>query len=71
MNRLTPFRIQKYLAGLRYPAVKDEVLQRARCLGADEHVMRALDGLADRPYRSPIELSRAVKCHGAPQGLHG
>jgi hypothetical protein len=31
----TPFRIQKFLGGLRYPARKYQVLERARSRGAD------------------------------------
>jgi hypothetical protein len=61
---LTPFRIQKFLAGLRYPAIKPEMLERARVLGADDQVMRALVGLPDRSYDSPIAVSRAVDLHG-------
>ena len=57
---LTPFRIQKFLGGLRYPARKDEVLERARERGADERVMGALRRLPDRPYDSPIAVSREV-----------
>lgn len=55
---LTPFRIQKFLGGLRYPARKDQVLERARQRGADPHVMGALSRLPDRTYDSPIALSR-------------
>ncbi len=58
---LTPFRIQKYLGGLRYPARKDQVLERARQRGADEQVLRALRRLPDdRAFDSPISLSREV-----------
>jgi hypothetical protein len=55
---LTPFRIQKFLGGLRYPARKAEVLERARQRGADPHVMGVLSRLPDRTYDSPITLSR-------------
>lgn len=54
------FRIQKYLGGLRYPAHKPQIVERARTLGADPHVMRALVGIADRVYESPIVLSCEV-----------
>lgn len=57
---LTPFRIQKCLRGLRYPAGKREVLERARLQGADEHVLRALARLPERAYESPIAVSREV-----------
>ena len=57
---LTPFRIQKFLGGLRYPARKSQVLERARQRGADEDVMAALRRLPDRAWDSPISLSRDV-----------
>ncbi len=44
---LTPFRIQKFLGGLRYPARKDQVLG-------------ALHTLPDRAYESPISVSRQI-----------
>lgn len=55
---LTPFRVQKFLGGLRYPARKAQVLERARQRGADEQVMAALNRLPDRAWDSPISLSR-------------
>ena len=60
---LTPFRVQKCLRGLRYPAAKGQVLERARLHGADELVMRALARLPERAYESPIALSREVSRH--------
>lgn len=58
---LTPFRIQKFLGGLRYPARKEQVLERARQRGADDHVIGALATLPDRAYESPISLSRQIR----------
>jgi hypothetical protein len=59
-SRLTPFRIQKFLAGLRYPAGKSQVLERARERGADQGVLAALQRLPDRAWESPVALSREV-----------
>jgi hypothetical protein len=56
----TAFRVQKYLAGLRYPAAKPQILERARERGADEEALRALHGLPEREYPSPIALSCEV-----------
>ena len=58
---LSPFRVQKYLAGIRYPACKREVLERAGARGADGEVLRALKDIADRDYDSPIELAREIR----------
>jgi hypothetical protein len=56
----TSFRVQKYLAGLRYPAGKLQILERAREKGADEETLRALGGLPERDYASPIALACEV-----------
>jgi hypothetical protein len=56
----TPFRVQKYLAGVRYPARKEQVLERAQMKGADEQVLAALRLLPEPEYASPIALSCAV-----------
>jgi hypothetical protein len=61
MNRvLTPFRIQKFLGGLRYPVRKPAVIDHARGRGADAHVLDALAMLPERDFESPVELSRQV-----------
>jgi Protein of unknown function (DUF2795) len=54
------FRIQKYLRGLQYPALKPQIVGRARELGADAHVIGALLGIPERSYESPISLSCEV-----------
>ena len=59
-HTLTPFRLQKYLAGLRYPARKHDAVHRALERGADEQVLGVLRRLPDRWYPSPVELSREV-----------
>src|SRR6185436_10781912 len=65
------FRIQKYLGGLRYPARKLQIVDRARELGADPPVIHALLGIPERTYESPIVLScevgpaRPLKSNGA------
>lgn len=56
----SPFRVQKYLGGLRYPALKSEVIERARQRGADAQLMGLLVELPERSYESPISLSCEV-----------
>ena len=56
----SPFRVQKYLGGLRYPARKQQVLERARSRGADSDLLELLVLLPDRDYESPIALSCEV-----------
>jgi len=57
---LSPFRVQKYLAGMRYPARKRDVLARAGTRGADAEILRALESIEDREYDSPVSLAREI-----------
>jgi hypothetical protein len=57
---VTPFQVQSFLAGLRYPARKHDALDRARHLGAGREVLRALDRLPEGRYESPTSLSRQI-----------
>lgn len=59
-SRPTAFRVQKYLGGLRYPAAKPQIVEWARQRGADDETLRALSGLPEREYESPISLSCEV-----------
>jgi hypothetical protein len=59
-SRHAPFRVQKFLAGLRYPARKHEVIAHAREHGADAQVLRLLVLAPDRDYESPISVSCEV-----------
>lgn len=52
--------MQKFLGGLRYPAGKLEVLERARSRGADAQLMSVLMLLPERDYESPVSLSCEV-----------
>lgn len=52
-----PFRVQKFLAGIRYPARKGEVVERARLGGADAELLDVLTLLPEREYDSPISVS--------------
>ena len=60
MKAPSPFRVQKFLRGLQYPAGKHDVLERARERGADGEIMRLLVRLPERPYESPVALSCEV-----------
>jgi hypothetical protein len=52
---LTPFRVQKYLAGLRNPVRKEQVIQRAKQLGADRQVLGGLSCEVGHPDQQPTE----------------
>jgi hypothetical protein len=56
----SPIDIQKALAGMDYPASKDQIVQHAEQSGADDEVLDALRGIADREYEGPSGVSSAV-----------
>ena len=56
----SPFRIQRCLRGLRYPADKDQVIAHAQRNLADEEVIRALSTLGERQSMSPTELAASL-----------
>ena len=60
--KLTPFRIQKFLAGLRYPACRPHIVRRALERGADDQVVGVLRAVPDRWYSSPVALSSQIGC---------
>lgn len=59
-NSENPIQIQKFLAGVDYPAEKSELLDTAKREGADSNVVRALNGIPDRSYAKPTEVSQAI-----------
>lgn len=52
--------VQKFLAGVDYPASKDELVRTAEQSGAGDEVLSALRGLADRQYENPTQVSEQV-----------
>jgi hypothetical protein len=55
-----PIQIQKFLAGVDYPAEKDDLVQAAEKGGADDTVLEALRGLPDQTYDAPTDVSEAI-----------
>lgn len=67
MTSFTPFRVQKFLGGLRYPVSRSEAVRWARRRGADDKVVAALRALPERRFESPIALSCAVAAGLSPE----
>jgi hypothetical protein len=58
---LTEFtEVQKALGSISYPATKDQLIERARGNNADTDVLAVLEGIPDREYDGPNEISKAV-----------
>jgi uncharacterized protein DUF2795 len=51
---------QKYLDGLDYPADRDTLVEHARRHGADEEITSTLEGLPDRTFHDPTEVSQEI-----------
>lgn len=60
-----PIQVQKFLGGVDYPATRDALLAKAKDSGADDDIMRALEGIPDKEYDSPTAVSSAVSDAGS------
>lgn len=56
MAKARPAEIQKSLAGLSYPASKEELVMAARSGGASDDVLDDLNDLPDRQYDGPPDV---------------
>lgn len=53
-------KVQKFLAGVDYPANRDQLVEHARRNNADEDALQALRDIPDRSYDGPNAVSQAV-----------
>lgn len=60
MANFNPVEIEKALGGMDFPADKEAILNKARENGAGEEEMGALEGLPEREYNSPTEITEAL-----------
>jgi hypothetical protein len=52
--------VQKYLSGADYPVRRDDLLEMAKKQNAPGDVVSALEGLPDREFESPVQVSEAL-----------
>lgn len=52
--------VQKALGGISYPASRDQLIEHAREKHASQDILDALQGIPDREYDGPNEVSKAV-----------
>ena len=55
-----PIQVQKYLGGMEYPASKADIVANAESSGADDNILDALKGIADREYDGPTAVSQEI-----------
>jgi hypothetical protein len=53
-------RVHKFISGIHYPATKQQLVDQARGNQADDEALSALNGMPEREYSGPDEVSRAV-----------
>jgi hypothetical protein len=59
-GRVSPAIIEKYLAGIHYPAQKHDLVSNAKNNNAPDNVMRTIDRLPDKKYTSPIDITKEI-----------
>jgi Protein of unknown function (DUF2795) len=50
---VNPIEVQKHLAGVDYPATRDELADAARRNGADDDLVQAISELRDEQFDAP------------------
>lgn len=61
MAHANPIQIQKFLKGVDYPASRDQLIENAKRLGADENICASLEQLPNDNFQTPAEVSEAFK----------
>ncbi len=57
MAEPNPIDVQRYLSGVDYPVFKSTLVDTAEEAGANDTVLSALEGLPEREYDSPTDVS--------------
>ncbi|EME60866.1 DUF2795 domain-containing protein [Amycolatopsis decaplanina] len=60
MSKVNPIEIQKCLAGVDYPAGRDDLVRAAEGNGADEQTLDLLRKLPDRKYEGPSGVNKEL-----------
>ncbi|MTD58179.1 DUF2795 domain-containing protein [Amycolatopsis pithecellobii] len=53
-----PIQMQKFLAGVDYPASRDDLVEHAKSKGADQETLEHLEQIPDRTYDGPNAVSQ-------------
>lgn len=56
-NNENPVDVQSYLSGVDYPASRQDLINEAKRQNADSQVLQDLQGIPDKNYKSPAEVS--------------
>jgi hypothetical protein len=55
----SPSNVQSYLAGINYPATKDDLIEAAKNNGAPKEIMEVIKGFDEDEYGGPQEVMKA------------
>ncbi|MBB4689093.1 DUF2795 domain-containing protein [Amycolatopsis jiangsuensis] len=58
MSDINPIQLQKDLAGVDYPAKRDDLVAAAERNGANSDTLQVLRGLPDRTYDGPSGVNK-------------
>lgn len=62
MAKINPIQLQKQLKGVKYPASKQDILNRAEANGnLDDSLREVLGALPEKQYARPTDVTAAVK----------
>ena len=60
MSKPNPIELQKHLAGVGYPAKREDLVRAAERNGADKDTLAAVRALPDRTYEGPSGVSKEI-----------
>ena len=55
-----PIPVESYLKGMDYPASKEDCIECASSNQAPDEVISALEGMPERQYGSPTDVSKGI-----------
>ncbi len=59
-GHVSPAIVEKYLAGMHYPAEKQSLINNAQNKDAPNDVMNLINKLPERTYNSPIDITKEI-----------
>jgi hypothetical protein len=59
-GHVSPAIVERYLAGMHYPAEKQKLVSNAQQKNAPGDVMNLINNLPDKTYNSPIDITKEI-----------
>jgi hypothetical protein len=59
-GHVSPAIVEKYLAGMHYPAEKQKLISNAQNKDAPSDVMGLINKLPEKTYNSPIDITKEI-----------